>query len=159
MTLLALAGCVTGSTAAALTGCKVSAFPWVLNGTGRGNTLTNKLLYAVDLSADGSAFNLAGTQAVAWPSKRAAVAPIQMGSGSVSGNTIKLKIIGGSFGKDQTFIAQDCTGTFSADCNGIDWGPAGCFQGPPPAKGKGRVTPLWCGAWTDDACAQGMAPP
>lgn len=71
---------------------------------------------------------------------------VPVGSGSVSGNSIKLQVFGGSFGKDQGFIAQSCSGTFSEDCTAINWGPAGCLQ--LPGDRSQKVT-TWCGAWTE----------
>jgi len=72
----------------------------------------------------------------------------------MSGNTIKLTVYAGSLGKDQDFPAQQCTGTFSASCATIDWGPQGCFHtanpnDPPPTT--------WCGAWTPN-CSSPSAP-
>ena len=92
-----------------------------------------------DLGADGSEalFNLTGSTPVH--------ANVPVGQGSVSGNTIKLKIFGGSFGKDQAFAAQECTGTFGSDCTTIDWGPKGCFKGP---AANSQMCPVWCAAWT-----------
>ena len=43
--------------------------------------------------------------------------------GTVSGNTVKLTVTTASFFKGANVIDQQCTGTFSADCSVIDWGP------------------------------------
>ena len=101
--------------------------------------IIEKRLYVTDLGSDGSEslFNITG--------KTSSAPHVPVGQGSVSGNTVKLTIFGGSFGKDQSFIPQVCSGTIGPDCATIDWGPQGCFK----QSNDGRnVCAAWCAAWT-----------
>ena len=71
---------------------------------------------ATELSSDGKFFNITGFGvSTAQPMSG------DPWAGSISGNTVTLKITAGSFGKNQQFVDQLCKGTFSPDCNSIDW--------------------------------------
>lgn len=159
--LVALAGTACGSAAVtAAAQCKMTAQPWIV--VANKTRFNINLLLASDLSPDGSEkkFNMTSVG-------RSGQCPeFQPWQGSVNGNAVKLHIYAGSFGKDQGFAEQDCSGTFSADCTSIDWGSSGCLvpapsgnPAPHPSPPNPNTIPtLWCGSYTTEACGS-FAPP
>ena len=150
---IATAGASAAAHAAA---CKVTDHQWFANFTK--SPLSTDLLVARDLSTDGSGspFNVTATEMRGYGGRPAPMHGDPW-AGSVSGSTIKLKITSGSFFKGASFADQECTGTFSADCASIDWGPKGCLASPskpgkPPAKDASALS--WCGAWTPGCKSQ-----
>lgn len=149
--LLLAAEAVAGSTSGAA--CTIDGHMWVANFTQR-TLLQQDILVARNLTVDGSAFNISAVEMHGYGG-RPALMHGDPWAGTVSGNTVKLKITAGSYFKGANFVDQECTGTFSDDCTAIDWGAEGCLRAGSGPKTPGA--PKWCGAWTAGCPTQAPA--